>query len=74
MMQDARPSDDLTEPLMLPLPRAVAVSGLSRSTIYREALKEPRLLRKAGRRTLVDYRILTALLGSLPIANLRSAA
>lgn len=59
-------------PIMLTLPRAVAVSGMSRSAFYRIAQKEPRLLRKFGRRTLVDYRLLTALLDALPIARLRN--
>jgi hypothetical protein len=60
------------EPLALPIMVAVAVSGLSRSAIYREAGHGRIKLLKLGRTTLVDMASLRAFLASLPVANIRA--
>lgn len=53
-------------PLAVPIPKAVELSGLSRSAIY-EALKSKALTaKKAGRRTLIPVAELEAYLASLP--------
>ncbi len=62
------------QPLALPLARAVAWSGLSRSTIYRMAAHGRVRLVKAGRSTLVDAGSLRAVIAGLPPATLRSGA
>jgi hypothetical protein len=60
------------DPLALPLPQAPAVTGLSRSTIYREAAKGNIVLLKVGRSTLVDMASVRAFLAGLPVASIRS--
>jgi len=60
------------EPLALPIPAAVAVSGLSRSAIYREAGAGRIRLLKLGRTTLVDMVSVRAFLSSLPTAYIRT--
>jgi len=60
------------EPLALPIMAAVAVSGLSRSAIYREAGNGRIKLLKLGRTTLVDMASLRAFLASLPVAIIRA--
>ncbi|WP_043358800.1 DNA-binding protein [Belnapia sp. F-4-1] len=59
-------------PLAVPLPHAPAVTGLSRSTIYREAARGNIRLIKAGRSTLVDMASMRAFLASLPTASIRA--
>ena len=61
-------------PLALPLARAVAWSGLSRSTIYRMAAQGRVRLVKAGRSTLVDADSLRAVVAGLPPATVRGGA
>ncbi len=56
------------EPLALPLARAVLVTGLSRSAIYRAAAAGGITLLKAGRSTLVDMASARAFLAALPRA------
>lgn len=60
------------EPLALPILAAVAISGLSRSAIYREAGNGRIKLLKLGRTTLVDMDSIRALLACLPAANIRA--
>ncbi len=48
-------SEPAFEPLFVPLKRAVDISGLGRSTLYREAMRGRLRMVKAGRSTLVDY-------------------
>ena len=61
-------------PLALPLARAAAWSGLSRSTIYRLAGQGRVRLLKAGRTTLVDADSLRAVVAGLPSASVRAGA
>ena len=54
------------DPIFVTIPRAVEVSGCTRTRIY-DALKRGDLTaRKAGRRTLINYADLQAYLASLP--------
>ncbi len=62
------------EPLAVPMPRAPAVTGLSRSAIYREAANGNLRLLKAGRTTLLCMESARAFLARLPTAQLRPAA
>ena len=59
------------EPLALPLARAVLVTGLSRSAIYRAAAAGGIILLKSGRTTLVDMDSARAFLAALPRAEVR---
>ena len=59
------------EPLAVPLSRAPAVTGLSRSTIYREAAKGNLRLLKSGRATLLCMQSARTFLANLPTANIR---
>ena len=61
-------------PLALPLARAVAWSGLSRSTLYRLAAQGRVRLVKAGRSTLVDAHSIRTLVAALPPATVRGGA
>lgn len=65
------PSTVIILPLALPIERAVLVSGLSRSAIYREAGAGNVVLKKIGRTTLVDMESVRTFLDSLPRANIR---
>ncbi len=60
-------------PLMVPLPQAPAVTGLSRSALYRAAGRGEIRLVKLGRSTLVDLASVRAFLTSLPDAKVRTA-
>ncbi len=62
------------EPLAVPMTRAPAVTGLSRSGIYREAANGNLRLLKAGRSTLLCMESARAFLARLPTAQLRSSA
>lgn len=55
-------------PEMVPLPRAPAVFGLSRSHLYRLAADGRVRMLKAGSRTLVDAESVRTFLASLPRA------
>ncbi len=59
---------DTLQPLALPLHKAVAVTGLSRSAIYRAAGEGKITLLKAGRSTLVCMASARAFLAGLPRA------
>jgi hypothetical protein len=59
------------EPLALPIPQAMAVTGLSRSAVYREAGRGNIKLLKLGRTTLVCMASARAFLASLPCASIR---
>jgi excisionase family DNA binding protein len=54
-------------------PITVSMTGLSRSTLYRQASAGRLKMLKFGRSTLVDYASLRALLDSLPPADLKAA-
>jgi len=56
---------------MIPLPRAPAVFGLSRSGLYRLAAEGRIRLVKLGARTLVDAASVRAFLATLPAVQLR---
>jgi len=60
------------EPLALSIRAAVAVSGLSRSAIYREAGVGNIKLLKLGRTTLVEMKSVRAFLAGLPAARIRA--
>jgi len=68
------PIDPTVTPILVALPRAVAMSGMSRTALYREAAAGRLRMVKAGRATLVDYASLRALLDSLPAITLKHAA
>ncbi len=59
---------DTLQPLALPLSKAVAVTGLSRSAIYRAAGQGKITLLKAGRTTLVCMNSARTFLAGLPRA------
>ncbi|MCW8084730.1 MerR family transcriptional regulator [Sabulicella glaciei] len=61
-------------PEMVPLPRAPAVFGLSRSGFYRLAAEGRIRMVKAGARTLVDAASVRAYLASLPVAEVKGDA
>ena len=66
------PHDLNTEsPLAAPFARAVLLSGLSRSAIYRGAAEGKIVLLKCERSTLVDMASVRAFLAGLPRAELR---
>ena len=65
------PSSVSIEPMALPVLAAVAVSGLSRSAIYREAGAGHIKLLKLGRTTLVDMATVRTFLARLPAAQIR---
>jgi|GEM_PF-2860757 len=70
-----KPSHDANalQPLAVPMSKAPAITGLSRSTIYREAKKGNLRLLKAGRTTLLCMASARAFLATLPDANIRPA-
>jgi len=57
-------------PMAAPIPRACALSGMSRSAIYRAAAAGQITLRKIGRTTLVDMESVRAFLAALPAAQI----
>lgn len=61
-------------PEMVPLPRAPAIFGLSRSHLYRLASEGRIRLVKVASRTLVDAASVRAFLATLPEAKLRAKA
>jgi hypothetical protein len=66
----AMPADVLAAPMQ----RATALSGLSRSGIYRAAAEGKIRLLKAGRTTLVDMASVRDFLAALPAAQIGRAA
>ena len=60
-------------PEMVPLPRAPAVFGLSRSGLYRLAAEGRVRMVKIGARTLVDAASVRAFLATLPAAQIGTA-
>ncbi|MDO9502153.1 helix-turn-helix domain-containing protein [Falsiroseomonas sp.] len=58
-------------PEAVPLPKAHAIFGLSRSTLYRLAAAEKIRLFKVGRATLVDAASVRAFLAAAPAAEVR---
>jgi hypothetical protein len=69
----ARQLAGLTELLALRLADATAVSGLSRSSLYRYAAAGRLILKKSGSVTLVDAASLRQLIADLPILEIRRA-
>ena len=53
-------------PLLVTIPDAVKLSGLSRTAIYDALKRQDISARKAGRRTLISFADLTAYLANLP--------
>lgn len=68
------PPEPTPDPLLVRMDEAVRLSGWSRNTIYRCAMKGQLRLVKHGRTTGVDYASLKALIASLPEARLTNAA
>jgi hypothetical protein len=60
---------DTLQPLALPLSKAVQVTGLSRSAIYRAAGDGAIVLLKVGRSTLVEMNSARAFIAGLPRAE-----
>ncbi len=60
-------------PEMVPLPRAPAIFGLSRSGLYRLAADGRIRMVKIGARTLVDAASVRAFLATLPAAQISGA-
>ncbi len=58
------------QPLAASIPRACAMSGLSRSAIYRQAAAGRIRLIKVGRSTLVDMASVRHFLSGLPAAQI----
>jgi hypothetical protein len=52
------------------IPTARVFSGRSRSWLYRAAAVNPGLFRKAGRATVVNLRLLSAIMEALPLAEI----
>jgi hypothetical protein len=65
-------SKDVVEPRFLHILEAVAYSGISRSTLYELAPSHKGLFRKAGKRVLVDLKVLDKLLDGLPAAKIKA--
>lgn len=61
---------ELTSPVAVQMSKATALTGLSRSRLYREAAAGNIRLMKAGRTTLVDLDSVRAFLARLPAAAL----
>jgi hypothetical protein len=59
------------EPLSLPIPQVTALTGLSRSAIYRAAGEGKIDLLKVGRTALVDMATVRTFLAGLPRASIR---
>lgn len=62
----------VAELIAMPLTKAIAISGLSRATIYRLAGNGALRLLKSGRTTLVCAESLRAYMASLPAAEIRA--
>lgn len=61
-------------PEMVPLPRAPAIFGISRSGLYRLAADGTIRMVKIGSRTLVDASSVRAFLATLPVMTPRGTA
>ncbi|NKE47032.1 helix-turn-helix domain-containing protein [Roseomonas frigidaquae] len=59
------------QPEAVPLPKAPALFGLSRSTLYRLAAEGKVRLLKVGRATLVDAASVRAFLAAAPTVDVR---
>lgn len=62
-------TDNTTLPRYAPIPRAIAILGIGRSTLYKEAGRGNIRLIKAGWRTLVDIPHALAWMATLPLAH-----
>lgn len=71
LVRNAVCSDHHLTPIALPLAKALAVLGLSRSTLYREAGRGSIKLLKMGRSTLVDMASARGFIANLPVAEIR---
>ena len=60
------PAPTAAEPMTIPLPQAPALTGLSRSAIYRAAADGKITLLKNGKSTLVVMSTVRSFLASLP--------
>jgi len=60
-----------TDPIAVPIPEAVALSGMSHSAVYRELASGNLRAVKQGARTLVMMDSIRAYLASLPAATFR---
>lgn len=69
-MQPSTPAADArtstTDPILVRIPEACRISGLSRSAIYKLNRAELLKFRKFGRTTLVDFSSLKAAIAALP--------
>ncbi|WP_431269028.1 helix-turn-helix domain-containing protein [Dankookia sp. P2] len=71
-LRAASTGSDVQLPEAVPLPRAPAIFGLSRSTLYRLAGEGRIRFMKVGRTTLVDAGTVRDFLASLPTASIRA--
>lgn len=62
------------EPYAVTVHEAVKFSGISRTRLYALASEGRLILRKAGRRTLIETAALKALIAELPPADIRLAS
>ena len=51
--------------------QALAYAGVSRSRLYEWGREHPKLMRKNGRASIVDFRVLDEILDALPVAALK---
>ena len=52
---------------------AMAYAAISRSRLYEWGRKQPKLFRKNGSRSLIDFDLLDMILDDLPVAELKAA-
>jgi hypothetical protein len=72
MQLSVQARQETIQPELAPIVHATRLSGISRSSFYREAAAGNIRLVKYGRSTLVDMASLRQFLASLPTATLRS--
>jgi hypothetical protein len=65
-------SAERLRPRLAPFAVAQQYAGVSRSRLYEWARERPKLLRKNGRASLVDFDELDAILNELPVADLKT--
>ena len=66
---EVAPREPRLRPRFGRIPAAVAYSGISKSSLYELRAQTPKLFRKNGTATLVDFDVLDELLDALPIAG-----
>lgn len=64
------PTEHTTLPRYAPIPKAIAILGIGRSTLYKEAARGNVRLIKCGWRTLVDIQQALEWMATLPEASI----